>query len=424
MSFSKPLKAILLLDDTSRTKMRASFYEVVSYGVIVISKLRELSVEMLDKTRTLVVLEDGIKSSGMYSDLVLYRESFGLDLIYVGQDPVLLSMMEPVASCFTMESTLLDYPRLASILFKDDVSIESYSTNPVSMDHVAMARRMIGSPEYDSDVKKLATGFIATYDMLDRTQRSIDSHKETLSDSLVELGSLRSRLEMIEEAYTRLTSSIMESNHSLAQYETILSNDIYEKINLSRYPNRPRIIYLKEYEEISHVNSFLSTLFEVFRLQGKSSVKVLRLFDSSGSRKIQVLPSYYKRIQHSFTRRDVISSDFIIKVGGYKEVLDLLLSNPAGLDVLIIMDSKDHLDTVISGKTLDLAMCRNPRNIPVFGLDEKTTIVSSGSSEMCWDHYENYDTFDDSEKFLFLSSRPVIRNIIEMERLLHRQVIK
>ena len=411
MSDRKLLKVNLLLDDISRIKMRSNLHDMVIYGVNIISDLRELDDQALNKSRIVIILEDALKKGGLYSDLLLYKEIFSLEYIFIGTDPVLLKKMESIAECSSMDVSVLDYNKLYAVIYNDRTAKKEFSKIE-TLDYLVLANDILKS-EYDSRVKRLASAFISLYQMLDSEQDRNRSLQEELNTCNLELANLRDRCEILTQLQIETLDRSREVNSSLKQLEVILSKDVYDKVQLNRYPNKPKILYFKEYEEILHINSFISTLFELFKIQAKLSVKVLRLYDSSGSRKIMTLPKYYKIIQNTFIRRDVISSDFVAKVGGYKEILDIILTNHVGLDLLIIVDCKDHSDTILNGNFISYAMCRNPDNLSVFNLDKNSTIVSWGDSRLCWESYQNYSSLNDKERFLFLSSRTVMQDIYE-----------
>ena len=81
------------------------------------------------------------------------------------------------------------------------------------------------------------------------------------------------------------------------------------------------------------------------------------------------------------------------------------------------MDSKSYDDVVISGAALNFSLCREQKHLPIFGLNEKNTLVNSGDTDydLYWGFYDT-EGMDKNEKMVFLSSRPVIRKILELSR--------
>ena len=214
-------------------------------------------------------------------------------------------------------------------------------------------------------------------------------------------------------------------NKSLKEYERIMSKDVYSKISLSNYPNRPIIVYLKEIEELVHQNALIDTLFEILRLQGRHSVKVLRLFDGASCRRVKALPDNYHIVRNQFLVSEITTNDFIAKVGDYREILDIILSNKTGLDVLILVDSKAQDDVILSGASMYFNLCRNRRNLENYNLVRDNTIVNGIEDDNClvWGHYDQLPRLlSKEEKFLFLASRPVMRTLYDLFCLMSSRV--
>ena len=109
--------------------------------------------------------------------------------------------------------------------------------------------------------------------------------------------------------------------------------------------------------------------------------------------------------------------DFIVKYGSYIEMLELLLINKQHLDVLIIIDCKDHNEYVTLGHDLEFNLCRNEKHIENYKLSPLNTIVSNSSNtKLSWDTYEIYnDTeLDNDTRLNYLTSRPVIQSLLEV----------
>jgi hypothetical protein len=408
----------LLLDDISRSNLKVSISELIMYDVNIITNFRDLTPEFMDKSKKVVILEDYLRKNDTYSDLVLYKELFGLEYIYLGLDDVLLKVMSDVASCYKMDSSIVDYDRLYSVVYSDEALLQKYIEKEIVVSNVEIfAESVVSNPVYDDNVRGLAENYLSLLQVLSDKVDKIDSFKLKVSELMTQLQGGSDYSKELERSYHEMISNAINLNRTLKQYESILSKDVYDKIILSKYVNRPSIIYLKEYEELLHLNSLLSTMAEMFKFQYKKSVKVLRLYDSSRSRRVLTIPKYYEVIQNKFVRRSVIANDFLVKVGNYTRVLDLLLTNHSGLDILIIVDCKDHSDVVLTGTALYLNMCRNIMNLPAYGLDKASTIVNNEKgNSMSWDNYEQYHLMDNQEKFLFLSSRPVMQNIYELNK--------
>ena len=135
------------------------------------------------------------------------------------------------------------------------------------------------------------------------------------------------------------------------------------------------------------------------------------MFDSSSSRRLQTLPKYYTVIKNRYKMSDMDTANFLVKTGDYYRILDNLLLNRLHLDVLIIIDSKDHSDTVLSGSYIIYNVCGRKSSLLPLHLSAQNTITNDDTPL----HWENFVTSDltSSEAFTFLSNQGVIGEILQ-----------
>ena len=127
------------------------------------------------------------------------------------------------------------------------------------------------------------------------------------------------------------------------------------------------------------------------------------------------VPDHYKHLYNDYTMADVFANDYICKSGDYVRILDKILLNEMMLDVLIIVDSKDFNDIILSGMTLQINLCRENSHAVAFGLNPVNTIVNYGAEEKrVWERYDLSKITDKNEQFVYLSSRPAIQGILEL----------
>ena len=419
-------KVILLLDDFSRAAIKTNISELSLYGVCFVNHLEEISNDLLKETKNVVVLEGFLQSANAISDLKLFKNLLGLHYYLLTANDTWAGEFESLGIAYRCDITALSYDLIQGAVFGDQSFSDKNADSSLYNNNVELSKRILKDPaSFDTRVQALASEFLANKDYIEHVQE--DNTK--LLDRMLELETLNARLsnenDRLTDGYKDIMLKAASLNRTLREYETYLTSDIYEKLNIHNYMNKPHIIYIKEFEELVFFNSFLETLVETFRLQAKMSVKVVRLFDASGSHKVSVLPNYYTRIYNSFLTKDIINSDYISKSGDYRELLDILLTNRSGLDLLIIVDSKDFNDIVLSGSMLQLNTCRNVKHMTPLGLTHENTITNSSDTEhfLCWHYFPEFSSFQSKEdQFLFLSSQPVIRQILELSKLFEESI--
>lgn len=414
---NKPLAGLLLLDDTSRVGLKINIADIAMSGITIISSLHEITDRLLEDSRNIIVLGESFRTASFSSDLRLYKSVWDLEVHILTTDPTLTHLVSSIGKVYSIDYRVLDYSHIFGILTGDTVALREIpqDTNP---EIVRLAESLVREQGSSLSVKRVAEAYLSSRQLVEEMKVQYQELNALYEEQKSLADSLSARVDQLTESQLDMIRSYMEVNKFLTEYGIITSRDIYEKVILSRYPSRPRIIYLKVYEELIHMESFLLTLMNVFTFQQRLNTQIVRLFDSDSSIRYVTLPSYYKKVKNKFTKSDVLGEQFLAKVGGYKEMLQLILTNPTRLDLLIVVDQKATSDTILTGNCLQLGVCRNPNHISVLGLDPNITVVNNTPDlELSWDTYAEYPTLSQDDLFLFLSSRPIIQRIIELEQI-------
>lgn len=435
-------KVIVLLDENSKTIIKTGISTMSLNGIIFITSLAEINQEITADTKKVVILEGYLTLSNSISDLRLYKEIFELQYYYLGSDERWLGVMKDFAVCFRCDIALLDESLIQAALFQD-VSMEGENVSISDSSAVVLARSVLKDTAKESDkAVKLASALLSVLDRESVVNQVLEEKEEQLKTLENQFLYLQKLKDVVLKDYKKVIQSSIGLNKSLQQYEISITRNIYQKINLHAYGNRPSIIYLKEYEELPQVDLLVETLRNVLRLQDQKSVKVLRLYDNSGNRKVDVLPGYYKVIYNKYHVMDVLAEDYLCKTGDYGKILDILLTNKINVDVLIIVDCKDHNDIVLDGVSLQFNLCREVEHARKFGLLPANTILSgdidvqehessdndhasamSDAEEdyLYWGPYET-SSLSKEEEFAFLSARTVIGRMLTIHRYFEQSV--
>ncbi len=411
------LNVILLLDEESRKQIKIDITELAINGVHIIYDLSEITKEMLDETKKVILLEKFPSVDSALTNMKLYKEVFKLKYYYIGIDKAYLNFMELIATCYKMDISFLDYEKLYAIMMNDLAILDKHliAGNNLTDSLKLKAESIVANNVINDDLRQMAKGYLELYDANLFANELIAFMKSEMEDSKRKLNSEIDTSNKLISEYSKVVKEVSEESKHLKQYEMILTKDVYTKMVTSEYQKPPFIVYLKEYDELIHFNRFLWTLSNSIYFQLKKSVKVLKLFDSSASKRILKTPKYYKVIGNEFKSSDVLANDYLCKSGDHTVVLDMLLTNTINLDVLIIVDCKDHDDIVVLGSDITFNLCRNISNLPVYNLSSMNTIVNNARDyELSWDSYKQYPNLRTNEdKLLFLSAKPVIKGILE-----------
>lgn len=421
------IATILLLDSISKKFIKTNTTELGLMGITIVNNFDEITDDMLSNNKNLIILESYFQNNASYSDVRLFKSLFGsLRFVFLGVNQEFLDTLKEYGDVFCADPTLIDYEMIQAAVFGDKVLEDTTGIVHNYNDNANFAKNILENEDtFDSKVINIARDFLSLESELRRQHMLCAEWKEKTENLQNVNAHLTSENNSLIEGFEEMMRNSIKLNKSLKEYERIMSKDVYSKISLSNYPNRPIIIYLKEIEELVHQNALIDTLFEILRLQGRHSVKVLRLFDGASCRRVKALPDNYHVIRNQFLVSEITTNDFIAKVGDYREILDIILSNKTGLDVLILVDSKAQDDVILSGAQMYFNLCRNRHNLENYNLVRDNTIVNGIEDDnyLVWEHYDQLPSLvSKEEKFLFLASRPVMRTLYDLFCLMSSRV--
>lgn len=408
------LNITIVLDDSISSKLKSNIYSLVVYNVNIINSITELTDEMVEQTRKIVFLGD-IKYDSL-NLIKMYKKILNLDYYFISDDKLKVEVFSEFCNSYYMTYSSLDNNQLHSIVYNDKNVQSKYtpkSNNLSRKEQLEKDLAKTNSPVIESLLKEN----ILCQDIIEDSLNLQKSYKNKITELESDLLEKYKEVTELNNIYKDLLEKVINQNKVLKDYETYLTKDIYKKINVAKYKNRPRIIYLKEYQELLHERSFIGTLFDVIRLQGKKSCKVLRLHDSNDVIRIKTLSSQYKIIKNSYLESDLISKDFLLSYGNYEKILDTLLTNKGHLDYLIIIDCKKFEDVVLDDiNMIFFKLCRSRDVMRMLNLDYSSTINNNNPNTiLSWDTYDRFNDFDNSrDRFEYLASRPIITHIYKL----------
>ena len=405
------MDAILLLDDVSREKIKSNVSVLMRKGISIVNTLDEINDAMLSKTKTVFVLEGFLLQHANLAALRFHATVHGLEYIFLMKKPAWCFLLKGLGRVYNTDIADLTLEVLQAAIY-DDRSLETEVDLTIEDGLLKTANDIVThKSKHSMEECQLADALIAIHD---RESSIIELNEQAtlMCEQLTyENQSLHKKNAMYLSQYTDLFRRAIQLNSSLEQFESIFTRDIYTKVDLNSHNDRPSVVYIKECEWLRGLDAFIETLFNAFRIQEKKSVKVLRLLDSSSSRRLQTLPNYYKVIKSTYTMGEIEGADFVLKTGDYYRILDNLLLNRTHLDVLIIIDSKDHSDTVLSGSYSIYNVCGRKSSLESLHLSSKNTITND-DTEL---HWEDFDTskMTAQEAFVYLTNQYAIGEILQ-----------
>lgn len=402
----------IILSNETRQDMVSTIADLSIYGISVYNSIREFRKLDLDKSNKVVVI--GKISLDEISDLRIYKDILDLDIYYLTNDSLIATLMKPVAKVYLLDYTILDHNLLLSLFYNDTSILKKYALSSYAekLTVDSLADKYVDSN--DGGVSSLAKEYKLLRDYIEKKNKTEELLVTDITKLESQLIGMYSTNESLSNEIDRLIVQYVKHHNKLKDYKIIFTGDVYDIVDLSKYKEKPKIIYFKEYQDFLHLESFISTLSNIIKIQRKSSFKVIRLHDSCDIHRINVARSYdYLEVNGKFLASEVINSDYILSYGNYVKLFDLVLNSK--LDFLIVIDCKKIDNVVLLGNYLKLNLCRNESTIQTLNLLEYSTIVNNSNRVLSWDTYEKYPEFiDDNDLFSYLSSRPIMKRLNSM----------
>lgn len=410
------LHAILVLDENSQHDVMTSVSELIRHDIKIIPSLENLTDDLVRNYKTVILLEKYLLQDNSISNLRLYKEVFNLNYIYIGTDDVLLTLMRTVAKCFKMSIEQLTYEKLLGVILNDDALLEKYTLEYLPLENhcLNLKEELLKQGLFDGVVKSTYETLVSLLSILEYKDALIKTLDERCIAQEREITTNEEQADALYKEMFRVMSVEYQRDLNIKQYEVILTEDVYKKISLINYRNRPLIIYFKQYTKLNDFDYLITTLYNAIRIQKGLRCKVLKLYDSKDSIEIALQPNYMKLIRNNFTTSEVEVNDFIVKFGDYSKVLDILLNNKIGADILLVFDCKGHNDRVLSGADLYLDICHSKDEIKPLGLDSNLTIVNDNEDSLlnwCLDK-EELEHIGGTNATQLLTAQSVIKTIL------------
>lgn len=403
-------KIVVILDEVSKRMVKLANSVLASEYITVVNNLLEIQEDMFDEQKTVIILDGLLQSKDKIAELVLYQNVAKFNYLFLLKVPQNTKIVAGLGRVYQCDTSMIDFELIQASLYKDNSFVVE---NDIPNKSALYAKNIIESKGSTENVQ-LARDYLLSLERESILSEQIAKQQETLDELLIKNTILSEENQKWSIGCKTLLERAKKQNDALKRYERVFSQDVYYKFNLHNYQNKPVIVYLKIFTEFNGINTFIETIVDAFRFQQRHSVKVLQLFDSSGNRKMRLLPNYYHILRNHYVMQEVITNDYLCKSGDYANLLDRLLSNKYGLDVLVIVDCKDHDDVVLSGSFLQYNLCQTAEQAAILALSQNTTVINQKlTGWLTWIPIRT-DHLTKKEKFIKLSSRPVIQKILTM----------
>ena len=410
------MNVVIWLDDVSKEKKKVDSSILSAKEITLINSLQDLDSTMFEdgQQRILIAFDGALQYPESVAELRMFKEILNLSVLFLLDVQNNEDMARSIGRVYCCNSSLLTFELIQAAVFQDN----AYKTEENYLDkQISFARSILEDKNSTNELVQLSNYFLAAVSREADLRGKIDLLQNRLEIETMQNEILRNDNKRWAAGFKELESKVALQNNNLNKYETIFTQNVYVKLNLYEFPNKPVIVYLKTFTDFIGINKMIETITDVLRLQERLAVKVIQLFDNSGSRKMQLLPEYYHRLHNLYTMREVMNNTYLCKSGDYTNLMSRLLGNRYGLDVLLVVDSKDFDDTIFEGKTLQYNLCRTVAQAEQLALSQNCTVVNQAAEGWLTWAPAKVSGMSQSELLVRLGSRAVVKRIItDVER--------
>ena len=392
---------VVILDNVTRTLAKSiSYFELSNYAYVLndIDELNEIHKDM-----NVIIFESLLLTKASIPMLRDLRYRLGVNLILLYSDDELGHLGGSVCITKKCDYCVIDVNLIYSVIMHDDIVFEAYKN---------VGNALMSFPKFAASIKdEDSSSFKLLYQSLLDSTLQLD----LITTERLRLQNLCSGYEATFEKIRKGVDSLQKYYDSIniraAEYETRLTAD-YDKVVGGEYPERPIILYFKEFQHIQGMDILLNILHFVITVQYKHSCKVIKLLDSSNAMQARFIPDNYVFMQNTYNNRDIMENSFILKRGSYDLLFDTLLLNRSKLHILIVHDMRGCTSLALDDELIHSSVCCATSEYKDIFDGVNLLTENKKASKLYWNTSE-YARMPVNERLFRLSAHPTITALIE-----------
>lgn len=347
---------VVLIDQFTKATVDTVTYDVLSKHAAVITDIRELGEEHYKSS--IVIFEPSISVMVTPEILRELKDKFDITVYAVFQNEDVVRCLTGLVTPVRADYSDIGWNFIYAVVNNDLAILEPYQRSVKVLDSFAAIRSRI--PE---DVVEYFDRFRGTYMNMVSVTQDLLSQNAMLQET-VDAQEIIGRQTIA--GITELKALLDKSQDTVNAYEAMLSKS-YTQVFGGFYPERPRVLYIKQFSHLSGIDTLLSILFAVLTKQYMSSCKVIKLVDSSNALAMRYIPNTYVPVTEAYNTSQILTNDFIMKLGGYNVMFDTLMLNRSGLDYLIVHDMRGVMGLALDAPLIDVRLNEMSSDYAVLG---------------------------------------------------------
>ena len=333
---------VVLIDTYTRQSSKLA-YDVISKHAAIVTDPSE--VGEMHQGADFIFFEPAVGVVLTPDHLEQMIDSYKLKPTLVYREDKSLALFDERTYGIKADYSKIDWTFIYAVCTKDQAILEAYQA---SRDAIDVAGNFLSKLPKDMEMP-MERLYSTACSLAVRYNSIVEENTKLKEAARVQSSVTKKSRDAIEE----LAKLLEESQSACHGYEALLSKS-YDQTFGGFYPERPKVLYIKTISHVSGINTLLTLLQTVITRQYLSSCKVVKLVDSHASKTLRYTPMSYKRITDVYDSTAILHSDFIVKLGAYHELFDLLMTNRSGLDYLIVHDERDAFKPALDKPLVDL----------------------------------------------------------------------
>ena len=395
-------RVVIIIDHLTREVVKSANYTSISNNAIVLADAKEIGDE--HRGSVLVVFSTYLHVGITVDNILSVCSQYSIELFIVYSDPKDIIGFEGVPNKVRCNFTdSLDWNLVYAVVHKDSAILESY-TGVTQMVSAFDSLRNVIPIEWADKLENVYSGYLSLLAKESDLVGEITIMRETLQANtninkrmLNGIKGLKATLDMYKD--------------KIKEYETLLSGMIDISI-VGHYPDRPKVLYVKQISHIAGMDVLLNLLHFVLTAQYKYSCKVVKLLDASCALRTVNIPNSYTFVNDVYKTDVILKNQFLCKMGPPRVLFDTLLLNRSSLNYLIVHDMRGVSGRVLDKPLYDVALNEMTADYALLGSDALIISDNNKVADFGWlfkDYLKNNST--DIQR---MTGHPTVEGILDL----------
>lgn len=391
---------VVLIDPHTLKAVESITYDSLAKHVTVITDIRELGdahygcefiffEPAVPAVVTAEILQEMVELYAIKSHLVYTMQAVS---------DVFVSGVKKVRASYR----ILEWNLVYAVLMDDAAILEPYQrTKTEPIEFAALLENL--PPEYSGPVNRMYQSYLSLASSLSK----LVADNAVLNEQVQAYAAVGRKTTRAIEELRSLLETMTKQNR---RYCAMLSES-YDTTVTGLYTERPRVLYIKTVSHLAGIDNLIMLLYSVLTKQYKTSCKVIKIVDSSNTIGLNYVPNVYLPLTDTYSTYDVLKGDFLMTLGAYNILFNLLMLNRSGLDFLIVHDIRGQESLALDAALIDLSLYEMSGDYAVLG--EYDNILSDIEDKVPF-----YWSFKDTMRYtgtnsVKLSNHPTIAKILD-----------